>query len=428
MSDENLKIPQKAPVFGKTAPEWHLLPWMRRTKPMRFLFYSHDGLGLGHTRRHLAVASALAQKCPEALILLATGAEEFIRRGLPRQVEIIKLPGLRKDANNQYSSRRLRVTTAEIRALRSELLLTAVRTFQPGVVLVDKHPFGASGEFKAGLKALKRFGGQAVLGLRDILDEPSHVFQEWRPYRMQQRIAEHYDEILVYGERAVFDPIRAYEFPPALARRTRFCGYVLHHEPERSLENFDWPFPPRNRRERPVVLATAGGGEDGDRTLETFIRAAVDAPWQGVVVAGPMTPDAELARMEKLAAGNNVAFRHFVPHLSALFESLDALVCMGGYNTLVEATAHGVPTVCVPRVVPRTEQLIRAHALERLGLIQVCHPDQLDPQSLGRRISAALKTPPRALQNRARAALNFNGAERAADFLIAREQQWAAAA
>ncbi len=60
---------------------------------MRFLFYSHDGLGLGHTRRHLAVASALAQQAPGAAILLATGAEEISRFGLPRQVEILNCLG-----------------------------------------------------------------------------------------------------------------------------------------------------------------------------------------------------------------------------------------------------------------------------------------------------------------------------------------------
>src|SRR6266487_3455706 len=129
--------------------------WSMLDEPMRFLFYSHDGLGLGHTRRHLGVAAALAQQAPEAVILLATGAEEIVRHGLPPQVEILKLPSLRKDANQKYSSRRLGVSAAEIRSLRSAFLLTAVKTFQPTVVLVDKHPFGASGEFKAGLKALR---------------------------------------------------------------------------------------------------------------------------------------------------------------------------------------------------------------------------------------------------------------------------------
>ena len=386
---------------------------------MRFLFYSHDGLGLGHTRRHLGVAAALAHLAPEAVILLATGAEAVVRHGLPPHVEILKLPSLRKDANGRYSSRRLRVSAAEVRSLRSAFLLTAVKTFQPTVVLVDKHPFGASGEFKAGLKSLRRSGGRAVLGLRDILDEPRQVLREWHPYKMQQRITAHYDEVLIYGDRAVFDHVTAYAFPPALVGRTRFCGYVLNRESARDLENFDWPFPPREQRARPVVLATTGGGEDGFRMLQAFMRAAAHAPWQGVVVAGPMTPDAELASLEKLAAENGVTFRNFVPHLSALFGSLDALVCMGGYNTLVEAMALGVPTVCVPRVTPRTEQLIRAEAFARLGLLRVCHPERLDPQTLGDHIAVALNSSPHDLQKRAHAALHFDGAQQAAKRLLA---------
>ena len=129
---------------------------------MRFLFYSHDSLGLGHTRRHLTVAAALARRLREATILLATGAEEVLRHGLPRQVEILKLPGLRKDGNEKYSSRRLPLSVEEIRSLRSALLLTTVRAFRPAVVLVDKHPFGASGEFKDGLRALRRQGAVAA--------------------------------------------------------------------------------------------------------------------------------------------------------------------------------------------------------------------------------------------------------------------------
>ena len=99
---------------------------------------------------------------------------------------------------------------------------------------------------------------------------------------MQQRIADYYDQVLVYGERAVFDPVAAYAFPRSLAQRTRFCGYVLNRESERSLENFEWPFPHRERRTRPVVLATMGGGEDGFRVSEAFIHASADAPWHAV--------------------------------------------------------------------------------------------------------------------------------------------------
>ncbi len=384
---------------------------------MRFLFYSHDGLGLGHTRRHLAVATALAHAAPDAVILLATGAEEFVRHGLPRQIEILKLPGLQKLGNDNYASRRLAISTAEIRELRSQLLLTAVKSFQPDVVLVDKHPFGAGGEFKAGLKQLRKQGARAVLGFRDILDEPAAVLAEWKPFKMQKRIAEFYNQVIIYGDAAVFNPIEAYKFPAALADRTRFCGYVFNREHKDALENFEAPFPPRAGRKRPVVLATMGGGEDGAQALEQFIRAGENAAWQGVAVAGPMMPGAELARLQTLATGAGVTMRSYVPHLSALFQQVDALVCMGGYNTLVEAAALGVPTVCIPRITPRTEQLIRAEAFARLGLLQVCRPDQISPAKLRDQISTALCNVPGELSARAHGALNFNGAQQAAEYL-----------
>src|SRR5436190_17354727 len=106
---------------------------------MRFMFYSHDGLGLGHTRRHLAVAAALGDLERNASILLATGADYVARLGVPRRVEVLKLPSLRKLGNDQYGSRHLQISGDDIRGLRSQLLLSTVKSFRPDVVLVDKH-------------------------------------------------------------------------------------------------------------------------------------------------------------------------------------------------------------------------------------------------------------------------------------------------
>jgi predicted glycosyltransferase len=131
-----------------------------------------------------------------------------------------------------------------------------------------------------------------------------------------------------------------------------------------------------------------------------------------------MAPDTELARLEKLSTRTGVTFRHFIPHLSALFGSVDALVCMGGYNTLVEAAALGVPTVCVPRVYPRIEQLMRAAAFQRLGLVQTCHPENLTAENLRDQITSALRCSPTALRARSHRVLDFTGAQRAANSLL----------
>ena len=386
---------------------------------MRYLFYSHDGLGLGHTRRNLAIATALVELAPEATVLLATGADYVSRLGIPPQVDILKLPGLRKIANGEYCARHLNLPVPEIRGLRAELLTTAVKSFFPSVVLVDKHPFGASGEFRAGLEELRNQGGRAALGLRDILDEPEYVLEEWRPMRMQHRIAAYYDEVFIYGQRSIFDAATAYDFPPGMTERTRYCGYVENEETEADLPDFKLPFPLREDRVRPVVLATTGGGEDGFAVLESFIRAAAGAPWQGVVISGPMTPAPEAAAIKRLADENNVVVRKFIPHLSALFWSVDALVCMGGYNTLCEAVSKGLPTVCVPRIVPRTEQLIRANAFQKLGLVHTIRPDQLNVENLRSEIGLALKQSRQELLARAQKHLSFDGARQAARRLLA---------
>ena len=386
---------------------------------MRFLFYSHDGLGLGHTRRHLAVATALCELAPEASILLATGADDVNRLGLPSHIEVLKLPGLRKVANDQYASRRLRMPSSEIRSLRAALLSTAVKGFQPSVVLVDKHPFGVSGELRGALSHLRRAGGRAVLGLRDILDDRATILKEWAPHNLQKRIARHFDRVLVYGHQAIFDPTTQYDFPKELRQRTHFCGYVVNEEKEDARAELDraaFDFPVLGGK--PIVLATAGGGEDGFHLLETFLRAAAGASWQGVAVAGPMEPDQEFDKLRRLARESKVILRSFVPSLSRLFPSVATLVCMGGYNTLAEAVCHGARIVCVPRTMPRAEQLIRAQSFERLGLLKAIPPDELEVGGLREAIEKSIGCAQEERRKKSMACLNFDGAREAARQLL----------
>jgi len=387
---------------------------------MRFLFYSHDAMGLGHLRRNLALAAAVAGRAPEATILLAAGLDEAHRLGLPPNVEVLRLPGLRKVANGRYDARHLRISCADILAVRSALLTAAVESFRPAVTLVDKHPFGASGELRPALEVLRAAGGRAALGLRDILDDRVTVRSEWARDDLPGRIAQYYDRVLVYGHRTVFDPIEEYNLPGSIVERTRFCGYVVNGSVPRGRAQDPVPgfaITPQTRT-RPVVLATAGGGEDGFPLLETFIRAAAGAPWDGILVAGPLAPREATRTLRHRAGEAGVTFHSFVPGLAAWFGLVDAVVSMGGYNVVAEAVSSGTPLVCVPRSAPRVEQLLRARAFAELGLLRVVEPEQLDAARLRRELAAALSVSRRELRARAHAVLNFNGAGRAAAHLL----------
>ena len=120
----------------------------------------------------------------------------------------------------------MNVSPEEIRAMRIELLLTAVKALHPDAVLVDKHPFGASGEFKAGLNALRKIGGRAVLGLRDIMDDQDQLAEEWDRKAAMPALENLYDNIWVYGSDRIYDPLAGLSVSNAVRRKMTYTGYL----------------------------------------------------------------------------------------------------------------------------------------------------------------------------------------------------------
>jgi predicted glycosyltransferase len=385
----------------------------------RFVFYSHDGVGLGHLRRNLAIAAALTDAAPDASVLLATGCDDLGSHGLAPNVDVLVLPGLRKVGNGRYSARRLPMSDREIRALRSAQLETAIRSFQPDVMLVDKHPAGVRGELRPALDALRRAGGRVVLGLRDILDDAASVAEEWAATGVIEEMEHYVDRVLVYGDPGVLDIVEEYGLPPSLAARSSYCGYVINAAPARARAVDALPAFATRLGRRPTVLATAGGGEDGWNLLESFVLAAREANWDAVVVCGPQLRAARRHELRALSFASDVEFHVNEPDVASWFSHVDALVCMGGYNTLCEATSRGTPTLCVPRVRPRREQVIRARAFARLGLLRVVEPDVLSPDLLRSEVATLLGASRRELAERARETLGCDGAAAAAARLLA---------
>ncbi len=375
----------------------------------RFIFYSHDGCGLGHLRRNLAIAAAVTDQAPDASVVLLTGCIELGAQGLAPNVEIVGLPAIRKLGNGRYGARRLPVSGPELRSLRAGLISATVESFRPDVLLIDKHPMGVRGELRPALDSLPGWGGQAVLGLRDILDDPATVQEEWTRDGVIEFTEAHCDRVLIYGNPSVFDFVGEYDLAESLVRRARYCGYVVNHAV---------PAVANGRAGRPRVLATVGGGEDGSRLLEAFVAAAATADWDATVVAGPQSSPANRRALRQLALRAGVEFHDSVPDLSLRLQHVDALVSMGGYNTLSEALSLGTPTLCVPRAYPRVEQLIRARAFAGLDLLRMIEPERLSPAAVEAEVTALLAADRREIAARAHATLGFGGARAAATELL----------
>jgi predicted glycosyltransferase len=98
----------------------------------------------------------------------------------------------------------------------------------------------------------------------------------------------------------------------------------------------------------------------------------------------------------------------FVSDPERLLQRADRVITMGGYNSVCEVLSAEKRALIVPRVAPRTEQLIRAERLQQLGLVDMLHPSMLSPDSLGE----WLVTDRPGCQVPIRQRMDFNGLDR----------------
>ncbi len=346
------------------------------------LLASHDGDGLGHARRNARLAAALLRRCPEARIVLVTGIASRHDWLEDPRVRVVRTPAITKRADGTRTSLDGR-PLAEVIADREVRFTRLVDTVRPDLVVVDRHPVGVDGEWRAGLDVVRRSGGAVMLGLRDVLDVPERIRAEvagpgWAD------AARLLDVVAVYGHRRLCD----HEAEYALPLTPQYCGIVVDRPSGRT---------PRSRG----LLAMAGGGRDGHDV--TRLALAVGRTRPVTVVTGPQSaplpqqPGVRVLRQDPIAA----------PGPAGTLQ-------MAGYNSTWETIAAGVRPLLLPRRAPRREQALRAGRLAALDLADVID------ESAGVEEIEWLLARPRSLAPTAleRAGIGLDGASRATALML----------
>jgi predicted glycosyltransferase len=341
---------------------------------------------------------------------------------LPQAVEVVRMPGVVKVGPDDYRPVASR-SMPGLRAERAHIIVSTLLRVRPDVFLVDHAPLGMKGELKWALELARHEVShtQVVLGLRDVLDDPVTVRRTWAEQGIYSALTAFYDHVLVYGCKELFDVTDLYAFDPLVRRRTVFTGYVAkHHDME--------PIPEdtiRWTRGRPDgvsrLLVMGGGGGDAAGLFNAFLRAwpaiSKTGRAEALLVAGPMMPDTD--RRQIASAARGLVSVDVVPSstsMLSLIAAADVVVSMGGYNSVVESVSARRPLVVWPRTSPRTEQLIRAQILERLGLAHVVLDGPAAVSELGFAIVRALEGPPPRPETWQR--IDLGGGDRVARLLL----------
>lgn len=374
----------------------------------RVAFYSHDTLGLGHTRRNITIAAAIVAEHPATDVLLLTGAPEAAVLPLPPSTEVLTLPTLRKHLDGRYSPRVLSGPLDEVLHMRSRLLETALATYDPDLLVVDKVARGVDGELDRALHTLRAMGrARIVLGLRDVLDEPVTARREWERAETTAIVREMYDAVWVYGDPSIYDPVAEYGLPHDVAAVVSYTGYLAGPAPA-CLRVRHRVSPGATPPDRPYVFCQVGGGEDGHALAQAFVRAPLPGGRHGVVLTGPHMPADQRELLLSEADGRaDMTVHEFVPGAQDFVRHADATVSMGGYNSVCEVLAAGGPALVVPRSRPRAEQAVRAERLSQAGWVDVLPTEGATPGGIGRWLAHTMGSRPRA-----RRAIDLEGLRR----------------
>jgi len=374
-------------------------------RPLRVLLYVQHLLGIGHLVRASRIASAL--KGAGFDIAMVIGGVPV--SGFPDDdIEVIALPPLKTapgfsallDAHDQ-------VVSQEAKERRRGLLLSALRSFRPQIVITEAFPFGRR-QMQFELVPMIELAYQLrprpliVSSIRDILQEQIKPARSEETLRIVQ---DYFDLVLVHGD-PVFSRIEE-TFPLAahFAEKIAYTGLVARTGPAEMGEHFD-------------IVVSAGGGAAGGRLIKDTISAAGLLPksLRWCVITGPNLPP---EKFQLPGPPSNLEIFAFRTDFPALLKSAELSISQAGYNTVCDILRANCRSLLVPFAEDgETEQTTRASRLQTLGLAQVLPEHNLSPKTLIETIGRALQAKP-PVGNR----LDLEGAQHTAEILKKRLEQ-----
>jgi len=345
---------------------------MKRLNDARILMYSHDTFGLGHLRRCRTIAHALVERFKGLTVLIISGSQIAGAFGFKARVDFVKIPSVIKLVSGDYKSVGNHIDIKDTLAMREALVLETARLFDPDIFIVDKEPLGLQNEVEATLISLQMTGCKTVLGLRDVMDSPELLAEEWRKKQVVDKIASLYDDVWIYGPRDFWNPVQEIDLPQHLEDKIRYQGFLQREVPVT-------PHIDQHHLPDDYILVTAGGGGDGADIMSWVLAAREHDQSQTfplVLIPGPFMKseirDDIHRRADQL---ENVKVIDFDNELETIMQRATAVVGMCGYNTFCEIMSFDKPSLYIPRTTPREEQLIRAERAAILGVAQVLDPD-----------------------------------------------------
>jgi predicted glycosyltransferase len=316
------------------------------------LIYSHDGRGLGHVSRGVTLGMSLRRLFPELRVLFLSGFRQTAMLIGSCPLEWIKLPSYETsiiDGSPRGRRGDINIKNCYLGPARANIIESIIFNFKPRCILVDHEPRGKREELLPSLRLTKGTDTIWILGIRAVVGKVATIWSELS----KNTFKDYYHSLLWYGDKRILGD----EIPQAIGQyfdtKPISTGYVsrfleLRHWASYTSERFAGTIAVPWLSELSVrLLGNLHGAllEVGDHHGRWVIFTdlnRLEAEDQKIKLK---FDDLSACKLENISD----------QYLASLANSKVAMI-YGGYNSLTDIMAAGVPTVVIVREMNEKEQ------------------------------------------------------------------------
>jgi predicted glycosyltransferase len=300
-------------------------------------------VGIGHLARSSAIAKAFSSI---SHVTMFSGGKPIEGYSPPSGIDFVQMPAVRRDKPGETPVPvDPRFTTAEVEHMQSELLVDAYLRIRPRIVIVEHSPFSPKRFGKTLNKLLEAINKEqkrpiVICSIRtcpwEVVDTDADA--AW----INEQLRENFRCVLHHTDSKLFPlPSFGSYVRTALSGISVWqTGFVRRPVSQREHE----------RPSNGLLLTVGGGSAFGTKLLKRWINAARAGSADMFpinAVCGPLM-NAEDRKSIHALQDAGITIHDQVTNMDELMSSSRAIVCMGGYNTLVEALSLKKPVLAFP--------------------------------------------------------------------------------
>ncbi|NJL43307.1 MAG: glycosyl transferase [Pseudanabaena sp. RU_4_16] len=383
----------------------------------KIMFYCQYLTGMGHLVRSTEIVRQLVK---EFQVCFINGGPTVPGFEIPPEAEIAALPPLWiEDGQLQVAEGFANID--KLKNARKNALIDLFDRFQPDCLITEFFPFGRHKLFFELIPLLEHIQAvspdtKIVSSVRDIVGRTDLAQEEGI---ICQLTSKYFDLILFHSDPKFQKLAESFSRVRDLNCQIEYTGFVAQPIPENVvLSDFDLV---NLKRSQPMILVSIGGGRIGYELLETAIAAsailAERIPHHIQIFTGPFMPEAQFLQLQQASVGkSNVTLERFTANLMTYMSHADLSISLTGYNTTMNIMRTGVRSLVVPigHYENDKEQLVRTRKLEKMGIVEVVEPQNLEPTYLAQKIVDCLHQKP---ETTAKNQFDLQGAENTAVIL-----------